>query len=119
MSEERKKYLRSIKINNFLVFGSQILILGTFLILWEVLANKGVIDSFITDIYTKSKELLKDAFDKVNKLDSFSRSKNTATNDLVIIDNGVEMKFDCYIQEYDNIPSLFTVEVEKYVKELK
>ena len=48
MSEERKKYLRSIKINNFLVFGSQILILGTFLILWEVLANKGVIDSFIT-----------------------------------------------------------------------
>ena len=85
----------------------------------KVVEDHKVIDSFITDIYTKSKELLKDAFDKVNKLDSFSRSKNTATNDLVIIDNGVEMKFDCYIQEYDNIPSLFTVEVEKYVKELK
>ena len=48
MSEERKKYLRKQKFNKILVLGSQILILVVFLGLWEFLANKGIIDSFIT-----------------------------------------------------------------------
>ena len=48
MSEERKKYLRKQKFNKILVLGSQILILAIFLGLWELLANKGIIDSFIT-----------------------------------------------------------------------
>ena len=48
MSEERKKYLRKQKFNKILVLGSQILILAVFLGLWELLANKGIIDSFIT-----------------------------------------------------------------------
>lgn len=48
MSEERKKYLRTAKMEKILVFGSQILLLVTFLGIWELLANKGVIDSFIT-----------------------------------------------------------------------
>ena len=48
MSEERKKYLRKQKFNKILVLGSQILILVIFLGLWELLANKGIIDSFIT-----------------------------------------------------------------------
>ena len=60
-----------------------------------------------------------DSYEKVAKLNDVTRSKNTATNNLTIIDNCQEMKFDCYIQEYENIPSLFTVEVEKYVKEQK
>ena len=25
--------------------------------------------------------------------------------------------FDCYVQEYENIPSLFTVEIEKFINE--
>ena len=48
MSEERKKYLQKQKFNKILVLGSQILILVIFLGLWELLANKGIIDSFIT-----------------------------------------------------------------------
>ena len=48
MSEERKKYLKKKRLNKILVLGSQILILVVFLGLWEVLANKGIIDSFIT-----------------------------------------------------------------------
>ena len=48
MSEERKRYLKKQKIGKILVLGSQILVLVTFLGLWEVLANRGVIDSFIT-----------------------------------------------------------------------
>ena len=48
MSEERKKYLRKIKIEKILVLGSQVLLLVAFLGLWEYLANKGIIDSFVT-----------------------------------------------------------------------
>ena len=48
MSDERKQYLRKIRIEKILVFGSQILLLVAFLGLWEFAANKGIIDSFIT-----------------------------------------------------------------------
>ena len=48
MSEERKKYLKKQTLNKMLVLGSQMLVLIFFLGLWEFLANKGIIDSFIT-----------------------------------------------------------------------
>ena len=48
MSEERKKYLKKKRLNKILILGSQILIIVIFLSLWEILANKGIIDSFIT-----------------------------------------------------------------------
>ena len=48
MSEERKKYLRTIRLKKLLVLGSQIILLVAFLGLWEFLANTGKIDSFIT-----------------------------------------------------------------------
>ena len=48
MSEERKKYLKTKRNEKILVLGSQIMILIAFLGLWEMLANKGIIDSFIT-----------------------------------------------------------------------
>lgn len=48
MSNERKKYLRKIKIEKILIIGAQILLLIAFLGLWEILAQNGVIDSFIT-----------------------------------------------------------------------
>lgn len=48
ISEERKKYLRKIKANKIAVVLTQILILVTFIVLWEMLANMKVINSFIT-----------------------------------------------------------------------
>ena len=48
MSEERKKYLRKVRIERFLVLFSQVLLLVFFLLAWEIAANKGMIDSFIT-----------------------------------------------------------------------
>ena len=47
-SEERKKYLRKNTITKVTIIVTQITILIAFIILWEVLANKGIIDSFIT-----------------------------------------------------------------------
>lgn len=48
MIDERKKYLRHLKIEKALVLVSQILLLVAFLGIWEVLSQKGIIDSFIT-----------------------------------------------------------------------
>lgn len=48
ISLDRKKYLRKIKMDKLFVFFTQIGIIAAFIILWEVLANLKVIDSFIT-----------------------------------------------------------------------
>ena len=47
-SEERKKYLKKIKSTKILVLFTQITIVIAFIALWELLANKGIIDSYIT-----------------------------------------------------------------------
>lgn len=48
MSEERKKYLKKLKIEKISVLGSQILVLILLLGIWEFAADSGIIDSFIT-----------------------------------------------------------------------
>lgn len=48
ISEERKVYLKKIKKEKILVLLTQIFILLVLIIIWEVLANLNIIDSFIT-----------------------------------------------------------------------
>ncbi len=48
ISTNRKKYLRKVRNNKIAVLITQISILVIFIIVWEILANAGVIDSFIT-----------------------------------------------------------------------
>lgn len=48
MTNERKKYLIQKRKEKILVFMVQIGILVLFLVIWELLANKNIIDSFIT-----------------------------------------------------------------------
>lgn len=48
VSKERKEYLKKEKNKKCLVLITQVTILIAFLALWEYLANKGIIDSFIT-----------------------------------------------------------------------
>lgn len=47
ISKERKKYLKEKKKKKYLVGLTQILILVVFLGIWEILANQGIIDSFL------------------------------------------------------------------------
>lgn len=47
-SKERKQYLRKIFITKVSVLITQITMVILFIALWEILANKGIIDSFIT-----------------------------------------------------------------------
>lgn len=48
ISVERKKYLKGIRQKKSLILLTQISILVVFLVVWEILANKEIIDSFIT-----------------------------------------------------------------------
>lgn len=47
ISKERKQYLKNKKNKQYMVWLTQIAILVGFLTIWEVLANKNIIDSFI------------------------------------------------------------------------
>lgn len=47
ISQDRKKYLRKEKANKIAIFMVQIMIIVGFIAVWEILANIGVIDSFI------------------------------------------------------------------------
>ena len=47
ISQERKKYLRKQTNNKILVKVVQFSIVIGLILLWEILANKGIIDSFI------------------------------------------------------------------------
>ena len=48
ISKERKQYLRNKRYRKCMILITQIAILISFLAIWEVLANKDIIDSFIT-----------------------------------------------------------------------
>ena len=48
LSEDRKKYLKKNRMKKINIIMTQILIIISFITLWEVLANAGKIDSFIT-----------------------------------------------------------------------
>ena len=47
ISCERKKYLRKIKIRKGEILTTQIFIVIAFIAVWEILARRGIIDSFI------------------------------------------------------------------------
>ena len=53
ISKERQKYLRNLKRNKLKIVIAQISILVIFVLLWEILANYEIIDSFITSKPTK------------------------------------------------------------------
>ncbi len=48
ISENRKKYLKKVKIRKISIFVTQISILIIFIVAWELLARYGILDSFIT-----------------------------------------------------------------------
>lgn len=47
ISKDRKKYLRKILKNKIAVITTQLVLVITFIVLWEIFANIGIIDSFI------------------------------------------------------------------------
>ena len=48
ISKDRQKYLKRLKLKKFSILATQIGIVIAFIAIWEICANKGIIDSFIT-----------------------------------------------------------------------
>ena len=63
---EYRKYLRKIKINNYLVKFTQIGILVLLLILWEYLARNNIINSFISSSPSRVITAIIDLYKKNN-----------------------------------------------------
>ena len=87
----------------------------------KVFDDKEVIEDLIKTVYESNKDKLVEIYEKVKEIpeEEIVRQKNTAVNNLFIKDKDLKLEFDCYIQQYESIPSLFTVEIEKYVSNLK
>ena len=47
ISNEQKKYLKSIKVKKFIIISIQLFIVFIFFALWEYLANKNIINTFV------------------------------------------------------------------------
>ncbi len=60
LSQERKQYIRNNKKRKLLVFITQVAILIGFLAVWEILANRNIIDSFIMSQPSRIWETLTD-----------------------------------------------------------
>lgn len=85
ISLDRKRYLRKILINKLSVVFTQIGILILFIVLWEILANKEVIDSFIT---SKPSEILK-TFINLSSNDLLKHLKVTCTETIIGFSVGI------------------------------
>lgn len=48
ISTDRKRYIRKVKLRKIEILFTQIFIVVAFIAIWEILARKGIIDSFIT-----------------------------------------------------------------------
>ena len=48
MSHEQKKYLKKIKVHQYTILFFQLLVLVLFLLTWQILSDKNIINSFIT-----------------------------------------------------------------------
>lgn len=67
MSKEHKKYLKKLKITNYIIKISQIMILVLFILIWQILADKEIINTFIFSSPKKILETILDLY-KTNNL---------------------------------------------------
>ena len=69
LSNEYKKYLKSIKINKILVFITQIFILLFLIFIWEYLSSKNIINAFI---YSSPSKVIKTIIELYNTNNLFN-----------------------------------------------
>lgn len=79
ISEDRKKYLRKIKLRKIEILFTQIFIVIAFIAIWEILAQTGKIDSFIS---SQPSRILK-TFMNLSSNDLLEHLRITCTETLV------------------------------------
>lgn len=79
ISTDRKQYLRKVKLRKIEILFTQIFIVVAFIAIWEILARKGIIDSFIT---SQPSRIVK-TFMNLSSNDLLKHLKITCTETLV------------------------------------
>lgn len=80
MSNEQKKYLKKLKLRKLWIVSWQILIVVAFFALWEILANKNIINSFV---FSKPSEIIQTIVDLIAKGNLFNHILATL-NEVII-----------------------------------
>ena len=90
MSIEQKKYLKNLKLTKFKIFLCQSIIIISFLILWEVLVNKGILSSFI---YSSPSRIVKTIIELINNNNFFIHIYITLKEVLIAFILGISLGF--------------------------
>lgn len=90
MSPEQKRYLKNIKIQKLKILACQILIIVGFLVLWEVLVNKGIISAFI---YSSPIRIIKTIIELINNHNFFIHIYITIKEVIIAFILGISLGF--------------------------
>ena len=102
MSSEQKKYVRKLKLRRYFVLVIQIIIVMGFFIIWELLANKNIINTFV---FSKPSEIWQTILNLVAQNNLFNHIFTTLNEVLIAFTLGVLLGFIVAIILYE-IPIL-------------
>lgn len=99
MSENQKKYIKDIKIQRFKIIFWQLFILIIFIFSWELLANKGIISSFI---YSSPSRIIKTIIELINNNNLFRHIYTTFKEIIISFLLGISIGFitSCILYEF-------------------
>ena len=102
MSSEQKKYVKKLKLRRYFVLVIQIIIVMGFFIIWELLANKNIINTFV---FSKPSEIWQTILNLVAQNNLFNHIFTTLNEVLIAFILGILLGFIVAIILYE-IPIL-------------
>ena len=86
MSNDQQKYLKKLKLRKIFILICQILIVISFLSLWEILANKNIINTFV---FSKPSKILETIINLINQNNLFNHIITTLEEVLISFTLGI------------------------------
>ncbi len=86
MSNDQQKYLKKLKLRKIFILICQVLIVIAFLSLWEILANKNIINTFV---FSKPSKILETIINLINQNNLFNHIFTTLEEVLISFTLGI------------------------------
>lgn len=99
MSNEHKNFLKKIKINKFIILFIQILIVISFICLWQILSDLKIINTFI---FSSPKKIIETTISLYNNYHLINHIMTTLIETLVAFALGIGLGFIIAILLYEN-----------------
>src|SRR5699024_4788745 len=98
MSSEQRKYLKKLRLRKYLVIFCQILIVIAFFGIWEYLANKNIINTFV---FSKPSKILETIIGLIEANNLFNHIFSTLKEVLIAFSLGIILGFIIAIILYE------------------